>query len=323
MLSPSSRPYATLPGYARTFQQNRLTLGLFYPLEAYSGDAPTMEGHGERAQEAEAAGFASLFIRDVPLRDPGFGDLGQVFDPFVYLGYLAAKTSSIALGTAGIVVPIRNPLHLAKAAASIDRLSDGRLLLGVASGDRPVEYPAFGVDAERRGELLREYVAVYRAAQQTSFEPLRWSGGTLAGADMVPKPLAREVPLLVTGNSRQTLDWIAENAHGWITYARPLEHQKALVAAWRTTVAAYCGDVFKPFTQSLMIDLTDSPDTMPQPIHLGYRLGRNQLLNLLELLQEMGVNHVILSMKYSRRPAQAVIDELRRHVLPRFPAITP
>lgn len=321
MLSPSSRPYSTLPGFTRCFAPGRLTLGLFYPIEAYQGDAPSMEGHAERAQEAEAAGFASLFIRDVPLRDPGFGDLGQIFDPFVYLGYLAARTTSIALGTGGIVVPLRNPLHVAKAATSVDRLSGGRLLLGVASGDRPVEFPAFGVDPERRGAILREHLAVIRTVQGTSFEPARWEGGALEGADLVPKPLAREVPLLVTGNSRQSVDWIAEHAHGWITYPRQLEHQELLIATFRASVAASCGEAFKPFIQSLFIDLASDPDAAPQPIHLGYRLGRNQLLKLLELLQEIGVNQVILSLKYSARPAQAVIEELQRHVVPHFPAL--
>lgn len=321
MLSLSARPYADLPGFARTFRKGSLTLGLFYPIEAYSGEAPSMEGHGERAQEAEAAGFAALFIRDVPLRDPAFGDLGQVFDPFVYLGYLAARTTSIALGTAAIVIPIRSPLHLAKAATSVDQISGGRLLLGVASGDRAVEFPAFGVDPERRGEILREYLAIMRQAQTTSFAPLRWSGGMLDGADMVPKPLAREVPLLVTGNSRQSLDWIAEHAHGWITYPRPLAQQQALIASWRAAVATHGGDVFKPFVQSLFIDLADDPDAAATPIHLGYRLGRNHLLKLLTLLQDIGVNHAILSLKYSQRSAQDVIAELHRHVVPHFPAL--
>jgi alkanesulfonate monooxygenase SsuD/methylene tetrahydromethanopterin reductase-like flavin-dependent oxidoreductase (luciferase family) len=64
------------------------------------------------------------------LRDPGFGAVGQVFDPFVYLGHLAAHTRTITLGTAAIILSLRHPLHTAKAAASIDHLSHGRLILG-------------------------------------------------------------------------------------------------------------------------------------------------------------------------------------------------
>lgn len=90
-------------------------------------------------------------MRDVPLRVPAFGDAGEVFDPFPYLGYLAGVTDSILMGTAAVILPQRNPLHVAKMAASIDQLSGGRLILRVASGDRPNEYPAFDADFGSRG----------------------------------------------------------------------------------------------------------------------------------------------------------------------------
>lgn len=322
MLLPSTTPYSRQPGFARTFGAGRLTLGLFFPIESFAGDTPLMEGQAELARTAEAAGFAALWLRDVPLRDPGFGDLGQIFDPFVYLGYIAGQTSAIALATGSIVVPIRNPLHLAKAATSVDQLSQGRLLLGVASGDRPVEFPAFGVDAERRGELFREHIDVLRQSQRTHFTGLYWGGGSLAGADMIPKPFTEEVPLLVTGRSRQSMDWIARNAHGWITYPRPPRLQKMVIQEWRTAVIAQCGQTFKPFSQSLYLDLAENPGEPPQQIHLGYRLGRSHLVALLEILQDLGVNHVMLNLRFGQRPVPTVLEELHRHVLPQFPAIT-
>lgn len=320
MLSLSTQPYATLPGFSRTYADNRLTLGLAFPIESYA-DVPSMACQGELARQAEAVGFAALWVRDVPLRDPGFGDLGQIFDPFVYLGYMASETSTIALGTASIVVPIRHPLHLAKAATSIDQLSRGRLLLGLASGDRPVEFPVFGVDAEGRGDTFREYFDVLRAAQMSSFAPIRWSGGTLDGADMIPKPLAVEIPLMITGSSRQSLDWIAANGHGWINYPRPPAQQKVLIERWRAAVEVLCGKVFKPFSQSLYLDLLTDPDAPPEAIHLGYRLGRHALIALLGVLRDIGVNHLMFNLRFGRRPAQDVVAELGRHVLPLFDAV--
>ncbi|MHD0175176.1 LLM class flavin-dependent oxidoreductase, partial [Corynebacterium diphtheriae] len=71
-------------------------------------------------------------------------------------------TEHILLGTAGIVLPLRHPVALAKEAATVDVLSGGRLLLGLASGDRPGEYPFFGVDFDRRGETYRDGVRVLR-----------------------------------------------------------------------------------------------------------------------------------------------------------------
>ena len=85
-----------------------------------------------------------MWVRDVPLFDPAFGDAGQVFDPFAYLAYLAAQTRHVALATGSAIFTLRHPIDLAKAAATLDCLSGGRLLLGIASGDRAVEFPAYG-----------------------------------------------------------------------------------------------------------------------------------------------------------------------------------
>jgi len=132
MYQPSTTPYQQHQGFGRTFKAGHLSLGLFFPIEAFQGDTPTMSNQVELARRAEALGFSALWFRDVPLRDPSFGDVGQVFDPWVYLGFIAAHTSTIALGTASIAIPLRNPLHTAKAAASVDQLSGGRFLMGVA-----------------------------------------------------------------------------------------------------------------------------------------------------------------------------------------------
>jgi luciferase-type oxidoreductase len=305
-------------GFTRMFRPGQLTLGVFFPIEAFHGDRPTMQAQVALAQRAEDGGFAALWFRDVPLRDPGFGDVGQVFDPWVYLGYIAAHTRHVALATGSIVLPIRHPIHTAKAAASIDRLSRGRFVLGVASGDRPVEFPAFRVDADARGALFAEYLLALRRLLGESFPALHASFGDLVGADVVPKPCADGIPLLVTGNSRQSLDWIAQNADGWVTYPRPLEAQQRVIANWRSLAARWRPDEFLPFAQSLYIDLAERPDHSPEPIHLGWRLGRHALVELLSALEESGANHIVLNLKYGRRPAENVLAELIEFVVPEF-----
>jgi luciferase-type oxidoreductase len=128
------------------FQPSRLTFGFIAPLEGYPDTpAPTMRDHLAMARKADEAGIAALWLRDVPFYDPSFGDVGQVFDPMVYAGFLAGVTSTIAICTAGIVMPLRDPLAIAKQATSLDHLTD-RFLLGLSTGDRPIEYPAFGAD---------------------------------------------------------------------------------------------------------------------------------------------------------------------------------
>ena len=238
-------------------------------------------------------------MRDVPLRDPTFGDVGQVYDPWVYLGWIAAQTSTIALATGSIVLTLRHPLHTAKAAASVDRLSGGRLVLGVASGDRPVEFPAFGVDYDGRDAVFRENLRVIREVLAVEFPRVRSSSGTLSGAvDLIPKPAGR-LPILVTGSSRQDLDWIAEHSDGWITYPRPVGRQAELAARWRAAVASAAPGAFKPFAQSLYLDLVEDPGGPPEPLHLGFRAGRDDVLRYLEGLRAAGVHHVGLNFKYA------------------------
>ncbi|MEA2267660.1 MAG: hypothetical protein QOC64_270 [Solirubrobacteraceae bacterium] len=308
------------PGFGRMFARDRLTLGVFFAIESYAGDTPTMERQLELTSTAEAAGFAAVWVRDVPLRDPTFGDVGQIYDPWVWLGLVTGATESIALATGAIVLPLRHPLDVAKAAASVDDLSDGRLVLGVASGDRPVEFPAYGVDYSRRGERFAEALAYMREALERSFPVIDSPLGRLRGADLVPKPRYGRIPIAVTGSSRQTLEWIAANSDAWITYPRSPEVQAQVVQAWRAAVHRETKADWKPFAQSLYIDLQEDPDAAPEPIHLGFRLGRHALTELLEYHERIGVNHVIFNLKYGRRPAAEVVDELGREVVPRFVA---
>jgi luciferase-type oxidoreductase len=303
-------------GFQKMFAPGRLTLGVFFPIEAFEGDQPTMRNQEHLARRAEELGFAALWFRDVPLRDPNFGDIGQVYDPWVYLGWIAAQTRTIALATGSIVLPVRHPLHTAKAAASIDQLTRGRFVLGVASGDRPIEFPAFGIDPGERDVLFRENLRVIREVLADEFPKVQSSYGTLFGtADLVPKPSGR-LPIMVTGSSRQGLEWIAEHCDGWITYPRPLAMQAEVAARWRDAVEAVAPGVFKPFAQSFYVDLSDDPDQPPQPIHLGIRGGRHALFRLLEGLRSAGVNHVILNLKYGTRDAAEVLDEIGQEVLP-------
>jgi luciferase-type oxidoreductase len=311
---------AESPAFERMFAPNRLTLGVFFPIEAYAGDQPTMRNQEKLARRAEELGYAALWVRDVPMRDPGFGDVGQIYDPWVYLGWIGAQTTRIALATGSIVLPLRHPLHTAKAAASVDRLTGGRFMMGVASGDRPIEFPAFGVDFEQRSALFRENFLVLRTVLATDFPSLESRYGTLFGrADLVPKPRGR-LPMMVTGHSGQRLEWIAAHSDGWITYPRGLERQADVVAHWRAAVASIAPGTFKPFVQSFYVDLTEDPDHPPVPIHLGFRGGRNVVLSFFQSLRDIGVNHVILNLKYGARDAGEVLEEIGREIVPRLDA---
>lgn len=304
--------------FGAVFRPNRLSLGLVVPLEAYaSGPVPTLHRHIERVQLAEALGFPALWLRDVPFNVPSFGDAGQVHDPFVYLGLLSGLTERIALGVASIVLPLRHPAHVAKAAASADVLSGGRLLLGVASGDRPDEYPALDVPFAERGARFRASFDYIRrmADEAPAFDnPYGSPGG---GMDMLPKPARGRLPLLITGGSQQDPDWLARNGDGWMTYPRPVVTQAKVIADWRARIDA-AGVPDKPAMQSLYVDLADDANAAPRPIHLGYRLGVRPLRAHLQALQAIGVNHVALNLRFNQADIETTLKRLADEVLPDF-----
>jgi luciferase-type oxidoreductase len=310
------------PGYARVYQPGRLTFGFIAPLESYPDTpGPTLADHADMARKVDEAGFAAIWLRDVPFYDPNFGDVGQILDPLVYAGFLAAITSRIAIGTAGIVLPLRDPLIVAKQAATVDQLLGGRLLLGLATGDRPVEYPVFGVEFENRAERFRDALAVIRAATEETWpvHASRFYGRMDGGLQLVPGPAAGRFPAIVIGHAGQTMEWTAQNTDGILSYIAYPHRVAEIVAGWR----AACGaGLFKPYGYGTLFELDRDPDLPVQPGRV-LRAGRNALRELWLRQQDQGVSHVALHFKPLRRPAAEVIDELGEHLLPLFPSHVP
>lgn len=305
-------------GYNAVFRPNRLSLGLVAPLESYPhAPVPTMNRHIERVQLAEQLGFAMIWLRDVPFNVPSFGDAGQLYDPFVYLGLLAGQTGRIALGVASLVLPLRHPAHVAKAAASVDVLSGGRLILGVASGDRPEEYPALNLPFDDRGERFRDSFGYIERMRENAPAFDNAYGCPHDGMDMLPKPTAGKLPLLITGGSQQDPDWIARHGDGWITYPRSIATQARMIGDWRARVEA-AGGPAKPAVQSLYVDLVEDPHALPQPIHLGFRLGVNALRAYLQSLEAIGVNHVALNLRFNQADTENTLKRLADTLLPDF-----
>jgi luciferase-type oxidoreductase len=127
--------------------------------------------------------------------------------------------------------------------------------------------------------------------------------------------------VLVTGRSRQDMEWIAKHADGWFYYFMGPAQVAELTAMWREVVKRENKEpVFKPFAQGFFFDLDPDPNFPPHSIHSGMRVGRNRMVDYLARLEELGVNHVALNLKASRRPAEEVIQELAEFVLPHFPS---
>jgi luciferase-type oxidoreductase len=298
-------------GYRRLFGGGGLSFGIGFPLTGERESTPVVEDELRLAKHAESVGFDGIWARDVPTYWPRFGDAGGAFDPWPLLSYLAAHTEGIALGTASVVLPLRHPIHVAKTAATVDRLSDGRLVLGIASGDRDPEYPAFGVDPDERGQAVRDSVEVLRTLWREEYPVIDGPWGRLDGElDVLPKPTTDTLPLIPTGYARQSIEWIAEHGDGWLFYHLPDGTLQSYLEEWRELTTD------KPFVIAVRVGFADDVGSEPEPLHLGYRASIDWFRRYFRRLEAYGLDHVIVSLVTDEPEsamttfADSIIDEL-------------
>jgi probable F420-dependent oxidoreductase len=204
-----------------------MQIGVVFPQTELAPDVATVRTY---AQTVEALGFGHLLIYDHvlgadPALHPGWDrayDVSTTFhEPMVLFGYLAALTS-LELVTGIIVAPQRQTALLAKQAAEIDLLTEGRFRLGVAVGWNEVEYQALGKDFENRGARLDEQIELLR---RLWIEPSVSFDGhyeQVQGAGLRPLPIQRPIPLWVGGHSAPGYRRAGRLADGWFPEMHPL-----------------------------------------------------------------------------------------------------
>jgi probable F420-dependent oxidoreductase len=186
----------------------------------------------ELARVAEDAGWAGFAFTEHPAPGLRWLESGghQTLDPFIALGYVAAVTSRLRLLTYLSVLPYRNPMLLAKAAASVDILSGGRFILGAGTGYAKAEFRALGVDFDERNALFDEALDVL--PRHWSGEPFSYIGRHFSAREVIarPRPPQQTIPIWIGGNSRLTRRRVAERANGWL----PMLGPETLFATTRT-----------------------------------------------------------------------------------------
>jgi len=142
---------------------------------------------------AEALGFHSAWVVEQIM--------GRVasLEPVALLAYAVAHTSRLRLGSAVLLSALRSPVHLAKMLATVDQLSEGRLIAGVGLGGNPRVYPAFGLTADRRAARFAEGVRVIKKLWTESRVTFDGEFFHLDGVSMEPKPVQRPHPALWFG----------------------------------------------------------------------------------------------------------------------------
>lgn len=190
-----------------------------YPETAgYDGDVLDAGGLRDVAVMAEECGFDGLSLSEHPV--PGARWLAsgghQTLEPFVALGYVAAATERMRLLTYLAVAPYRNPFVLAKEAATLDKLSGGRLILGLGAGYQKSEFYALGVGFDERNALFDEALDVL--PMHWSGEPFSYEGTHFSAKDVIalPRPVQRPIPIWIGGNSKLSRRRVTERAQGWM-----------------------------------------------------------------------------------------------------------
>lgn len=295
------------------FREGRLSLGFVLPLRAEPGPEVDFAHQLELAVLAERLGFAAVWVRDVPLNGPWYPEAFGHLDPMVMLGAIAARTTRIAIGTAAIVLTLRHPLHIAKAAVSLDILSGGRFLLGLGSGDRREEFSAFGQSTDDRRGLFRGHWERLAAALEIPPRVIP----DIPGDSFELRPAPRNpIPLLAVGSGGQSLEWIARHSIGWATYHRAPEVQQDRYALWRRAVERTAPGEFRSFSSSLRVDLARDRAAPAEPLELGYRTGALGLRAVIEAMRDSGVHHVMLNLTPDGRPPEEAMEEIAEAVLP-------
>jgi probable F420-dependent oxidoreductase len=219
-----------------------IALGLLPPYRlGVASDPAWMRGF---AQHADEVGFESLLTVEhvavpvgyesrYPYSDTGRMPLAEdceLPDPLDLLAWLAGQTTRIRLGTGILVLPEHHPLQLAKRAATIDRLSGGRLFLGVGVGWMREEVAALGIDPDERGSRTDEAIDALRVLWQedeASFAGRHFSFGPVRSH---PRPRQPSIPILVGGHSRAAARRAGERGDGFFPLGLTGD---ALTARWQ------------------------------------------------------------------------------------------
>ena len=187
----------------------RVSVGLPVHRVDLGDEFVSADGIAECARAAEAAGFDAVSVTDHPFPGDKWLTHGghNALDPFTSLAFAAAATSTVRLHTNLLVLAYRNPWIAAHQVATLDRLSGGRVILGVGAGYLEAEFDGIGVPFEGRNERTDDGIRAMRQA---------WTGESINGNTMQPTPRQPGgPPIWIGGNTKRAVRRAVELAEGW------------------------------------------------------------------------------------------------------------
>jgi probable F420-dependent oxidoreductase len=271
----------------------------------------------EMAEGIERAGFDACWVTEHPFPSDDWLATGghHSLDPFVALTAAAMVTRTLRLHSNILVLPYRNPFLTAKSIASLDVVSGGRVIMGVAAGYLEGEYAALGADFEDRNVVTDEALGAIKQAWRGESMKLDGRDFRVAGNTMLPRPIQRpHPPIWVGGNTKLAIRRAAEHAQGWSPF--PIASQfagRTRTAALEDTSQlreriAYLHDYAKSIGREEKLDVNFVPfgSRMNSQDPIDYPAFREQV----EELEAAGVTW--LSIGVPGRSRDEFLEELAR-----------
>ncbi|MGH7392129.1 MAG: TIGR03619 family F420-dependent LLM class oxidoreductase [Candidatus Rokuibacteriota bacterium] len=253
------------------------------------------ESLARSAALAEALGYHFVMASDHVAITPDVAGRypAPFYEPFTLLGWLAAATRAVELGTTVIVLPYRHPLEVARMAANVDRLSGGRLILGVGAGWARQEFEALGVDFERRGAITNEYLAAIKTAWTTDVASYRGRFVAFENVHTAPPPARRpHPPIWVGGASDAALRRAVRFGDAWHPIRMKIGWLRDTGLPRLREIAEKEGRAVPALCPRIRIRLTDTRLDDAQRVASEGTL--DQVRADLETLQALGAEHVLL-----------------------------
>jgi probable F420-dependent oxidoreductase len=229
------------------------------PNADYLGFEASPEAIVASAKKAEEVGFEAIFVNDhiIVGQDARSASWTNVYDPLVSMSFIAAHTSRIGVGVSVLIMPYRNPIATAKALATIDRMSGGRLTIGIGVGWNEAESEALGEPFHERGARTNEYLRLWQACWSPDL--VSFSGKFFSFKDMYvsPKPVQQpHPPIWIGGFSDAALRRAARYAAVWQPTPMPVDALVERMGALKKACEAE-GRVPIPTRMSFRVELSN------------------------------------------------------------------
>jgi probable F420-dependent oxidoreductase len=238
----------------------------------------TPEGAEAIGRAAEDAGFESVWTVEHVIVPDGYqseypysptgkmpaAEVADIPDPLVWLTFVAAHTTTLKLGTGILILPQRSPLVVAKEVATLDKLSNGRVVLGVGAGWLEEEFDAIGVPFADRGRRLDDHIEVMRALWTQDRADHDSEYTKMTAAISLPKPVQGSVPIVVGGHSKAAARRAGRLGDGFFPGRTDDDELRELISTMRAaaTDAGRDPDAVEITAGSMAVFADDAPDQL-------------------------------------------------------------